>query len=770
MSPGTEALDRVLPKLEGVKPSGDSGRQWTACCPAHADSRQSLGVALSDQGSVLLRCYAGCEVVNIVSSIGLALKDLFVGGKERRSPPGVSVAGIAFLKRLPLEFLKGVCHLRDEGPPAARTVKIPYRDVNGDILFERTRTAAKAKDGTWQPRGTKLRAYGLWRLAEFRPGGRLIFVEGESDCWALWHHGYPAIGLPGAAAIKALSEHDVTGFTQAFLWHEPDHGGEGFARGLMARLKTFGIAPQIISSPTAKDPCDLHQRDPDGFKAAFEAILAKPTALLPVAVTVAANQPGGRPLTDKGNAERLVDRFGDDLKYLTMNSSGQWYAWDGKRFREDARNSIQERAKDTVTGIYVEAGKEQDPTRRGQLIAHGKASESARSIACIPKLASSDPRVVVEPDQLNANKDLLNCLNGTIELKTGEFRDHRRADLITCLAPVEYDESATCPTWESTLNLIFPVDPKDPSKGGNKGLIEYVQRLLGQSITGHYSTTFPILHGNGSNGKSTIINTMIDILGGDYAMQGPPGFLMEKKFESHPTEIADLYGKRFVSISETKSGGKMDVSLAKMATGGERLRAHKMRKDNFEFEATFTLFLSTNHRPRITDTDDGIWRRVALIPFTAKFWNPERNESGTEEYRLNKGMRAKLAVERSGILKWLIQGAAAWYADGLTEPPEVRAFTEEYRTEENMFGRFLDEKVDQSGDGVSVAVAYLAYKKWAEASGERAWSKKAFSNEMKRSGIESSRGNGGVWMYKTISIHEESATAKPTSIDDVIPE
>jgi len=743
MMPNRKCIDKILPLLQGVKPSGDSERQWVACCPAHNDSQQSLAIGMAGDGRLLVKCYAGCATESVMASVGLTMSDLFPNGKVSKPRNGVTVAGLAFDKRIPVEFL-ATLGLRDEGSPGKWSVKIPYLGLQGEKLFERTRTAAKAKDGSYQPKGQKLQPYGLWRLAEYRTAGDLVVVvEGESDCWACWLHGFPVLGVPGASAAKSLQPEFFTGFSRVIVWQEPDAGGVEFASTVINRVQSFGLNAHAVSADGVKDPCVLRIRNPDGFKEEFTAILASKPATMPdfkAAAVTAEGQAGGRPCTDLGNAQRLIDKYGDDIRYLS--AAGRWYVWDGKRYRDDERNQVQELVKNTIRSIYTEAASTQDPALRVQLGQHAHRSESARSILTIPKLAISDPRVCVGVEEWDRDPWLLNCENGTVDLKTGDFREHKRSDLLTKLAPVVYDPAAKCPVWEATLAAIFPADVERPEAGGNRELIEYVQRLFGCVATGFSVPTFPIFHGGGANGKTTILNAIMDVLGTDYCMQAPNNFLMEKRSDSHPTETADLYGKRLVSVSETPSGRKIDAGLVKAVTGGEPIRSRRMRMDMFEFKPTHMVILCTNHKPKTPDTDDGIWRRIALVPFLARFWNPDRGDSGPEMYRQDRFLGEKLKAERAGILNWLIQGAMSWAKIGLAEPTEVKLQTEEYRSEENSIGQFVNEKLRREKKTIRTPLLelYKCYKQWTEDNGEYPRSNKAFANELRALGFETVRG------------------------------
>lgn len=246
-------------------------------------------------------------------------------------------------------------------------------------------------------------------------------------------------------------------------------------------------------------------------------------------------------LTDAANAVRFVKEHGSDLLYIPRWR--KWLAWDGRRWLDDSGIAVQQRAKRYAESLWQQLG---EVAKVGDRASLGKAQTFVRSsnararIRDFVELAASDDRVVCPVDKLNAHRTLLNCKNGTVDLKTGVLRQHDKSDFITQLAPVSYDSNASCPRWLETLRLIFC---------GDAELIRYVQQLLGHSISGDtVEQILPIAYGNGANGKSTIWNVIIDLLG-DYAALANDDLLLGEN-RNHQTEKASLYQKRFVAISE----------------------------------------------------------------------------------------------------------------------------------------------------------------------------------------------------------------------------
>jgi P4 family phage/plasmid primase-like protien len=461
-----------------------------------------------------------------------------------------------------------------------------------------------------------------------------------------------------------------------------------------------------------------------------------------------------RPCTDLGNAERLVDRYGQDLRYCAPWD--KWLVWDGTRWTFANKKQVERLAQVTVRAIYAEARDESDPDRRKALADHAKRSESnARKVAMIEQ-AKSLPGIPILPDELDANPWLLNVKNGTIDLKTGTLRDHRREDLITKIAGVEFKPDATCPLYDAFLERVLP----DPD------VRELVGRLDGYALTGVVQDhVLPIHYGGGRNGKGVKTNTLLFIMG-DYGRQIPTELLMAKRGDAHPTEKTTLWGIRFAAAVETEENRSLNVAFVKQATGGDKISARRMREDFWEFEPTHKIQLSTNHRPVIRETADAIWERVILIPWTVTIPKAERDTKLAE----------KLKSEGSGILAKLVRACLAWQKDGLPIPDAVRAATETYREDMDVLGSFLDTCCVVRAGAVDAADRlFAAFEKWAEENNERDASQTKFGTQLKDRGFEKSRDSKtGRIIWKGLAVKEEYAktvtfkSERGLSIDDEI--
>ena len=442
--------------------------------------------------------------------------------------------------------------------------------------------------------------------------------------------------------------------------------------------------------------------------------------------------------TDMGNAERLADAHGQDLRFCYPFN--KWLVWDGIRWTDDNTGELKRKCKDVVRGIYAEAAKLVDEDQRKKLAKYAMGCESDYKIKAMISLAQSEKRIPVLPEHLDTDPYLLNCLNGTVDLRTGGLTPHKRGDLITKLAPVNYDPTAECQTWLDHLDKIM---------AGNEALIRFLQRAFGYSLTGDASERKIFIEfGSGANGK-TITNDTIALALGDYAMRTPTETLLIKRNEGIPNDVARLRGARFVYASEAEQGKRLAESLIKDMSGGEKITARFMRAEWFEFYPEFKIWLGTNHKPIIRGTDHAIWDRIRLIPFTVRIPEHERIPR-TEMLELFK-------QEMGGILAWLVEGCLAWQREGLGVPEEVEDATNEYRAEMDILNDFISDRcITDSGVTATAKVLFEEYESWAEDNGEKAISKKLFGIKLSERRFEAYRATRGVRTWRGIGVTRDA--------------
>jgi putative DNA primase/helicase len=434
--------------------------------------------------------------------------------------------------------------------------------------------------------------------------------------------------------------------------------------------------------------------------------------------------------TDSGNAERLADRHGANLRYCYP--WGKWLVYDGTRWRVDDRGAVVRLAKDTARSIFEEAKEAADDETAKRLGKWATSSLSESKLRAMISLAQSEPGIPVLPEEMDASADLLNVLNGTIDLRTGELREHRRGDLVTKLAPVEYDPHADTPLWANFLSRVLPVDE----------LRTFVQRATGYSATGDTSEQCLFInHGLGANGKSTFHEAVATALG-DYAMRAPTEMLLAKRGGAVPNDVARLKGARFVTASETEDGRRLAESVVKDLTGQDTITARFMRAEFFDFAPTHKLHLSTNHKPEIRGTDTAIWRRIRLVPWTVTIPPAEQD----------KHLLEKLRAELPGILAWIVRGCVEWRRHGLQAPEEVREATRAYRAEMDVLAAFLEDCcILRPGASALATPLYITYKEWCEANGEHIEKQRRFGMRLTERGLRREK-VGGVYKWHGIGL------------------
>jgi putative DNA primase/helicase len=422
------------------------------------------------------------------------------------------------------------------------------------------------------------------------------------------------------------------------------------------------------------------------------------------------------PTTDIGNAERLISAHGQDLHYVTTWKS--WLVWNGKRWQRDEVCELERRAKKTVRAIWREARTETNKEKKKDLARHAILSESNSRINAMIERARAEPGVAVRYQEFDQQPFLLNLRNGTLDLATGTLRPHDRDDLITKYADVDFVEGAECPTWLKFLERIFR---------GNAEIIPYLQRAVGYSLTGDTrEQCLHLLHGSGSNGKSTFLE-VLQALMGDYGVQADFATFVEKKGDGPRNDVARLAGARMVRSSEVGEGKRLNESLVKSLTGQDTIAARFLYSEAFEFRPAFKLWLAANHKPVIRGTDNAIWRRVRLIPFTVTISDEEKDET----------LKDRLLAELSGILQWAVTGCEQWLECGLQPPEVVSVATAAYKNESDILGSFLEECCE-IGNGLEVSATelYTAYKRWAHENGEFELSQTAFGRRIEERGFD----------------------------------
>jgi putative DNA primase/helicase len=401
-------------------------------------------------------------------------------------------------------------------------------------------------------------------------------------------------------------------------------------------------------------------------------------------------------------------------------------------------------------GLFRDAERVADEGEQKKIAEWARGSQSSEHLKAMWTLAKAD--LAVSPEELDTDPMLLNVENGTIELRNGALRPHRPEDLITKLAPVEFDPAAQAPRFYKFLKQILVEEE----------LIAFVQRFLGYSLTGSTKErSLAVLHGVGKNGKSTLVELFQDLMG-DYSSVAHPNTIMRQSFSDSTAQyqLAELKGARFVSVSETKRGVELEDAVVKQITGSDTISARAPYGKPFTYRPQFKLWLSTNHKPEIPDGSEAIWDRMKLIPFTQRF----------DGKRADPKLPAALREELAGVLAWAVAGCVAWHRDGLGTSKAVDRATADYRTETDVLDRFfVDECTVAKGASVPKRDLWETWQRWCSSEGVDEGTQIGFSRVVKERGIilgfREERASKNVRIWSGIGLRDEVDTTQKSCKD-----
>jgi putative DNA primase/helicase len=497
--------------------------------------------------------------------------------------------------------------------------------------------------------------------------------------------------------------------------------------------------------------------NPDATKS-YQRGLSRPLDLGPIVLTLTCAQ---FPLTDFGLAERFNARFGQDFRFTTAKG---WLGWDGMRWAVldqdekspparviaaawDTVRALQDEARAIdATGERHEGGLDYCYIKAKQLRWHhedvalfGRQSETAGKPEGIQKLVRKWLTVPIE--QFDCDPLAVNVLNGTLRFRRQKQGDrrvasvtleaHRREDFNTKLCPVAYDDLAECPLYDGFIEWAQP----------DANVRRYLRQVVGYAITGHTGEQKLWFHyGRGANGKSTAFDIWA-WCAGDYAGTiGIETFLdqgIKKRGEQASPDLARLGGVRFLRSSEPERGAKLNEALIKAATGEEPMAVRALHRGFFDLRPLFKLHIAGNYKPEIPGTDEGIWRRMKLVP-----WNQYRDEADRDEL-----LGHKLRLEASGVLRWMIAGVLDWLENGLVEPEAVTSATAQYREDSDPLARFLKMCVVEDPNArVQSSVLHEVFVAWCRAAGETEWKITGFGKAMRDKGFKKKTSNGIQWL------------------------
>ena len=782
-------FDDLLARFDGAVQERDG---WVVRCPSHEDSHQSLRVAVGDSGAALLRCRAGCATADVLEAVGLTFGDLRdVEGvaampravsRDLPAPPS-EVAALAvrleeYADALDDEVLAyaaarfGVSAEQARGFGLGRAddmggvrLVVPFRDPQGVARGFQARALDAGATVRWL--GPPSPSGASWARLGWFPGGtdydEVVVCEGPGDALAVAAAGFDAIGVRGAGlAANRDVVAEIARWTQGrrvVVIGDADPAGEEFAKRLVAGLTLAGGRASSVA-PAASDVAAWFAATPAGFAASLQAkVSAVPDA---DAAAVVLEDWSPSELTDVANARRLLTFFvdhGSGVRYspeagFFLLDDGVWVPDRLDRVRTQAQRAADE-LWESVADLRELASVLTDPAQVrdvnalvGSLSSFAKHSSSRSGIDSMIREVQALPSVAVDMESFDSHHHLLAVRNGVVDLRSGDLLPHDPSLLITRRVDVDYFPDAQAPRWAQFLREIFPSHPDLP---------DYMRRLVGYGVTGETTEQmFAVLHGTGANGKSIFTDTLTEVF--DAVTVTTPFSTFEmKRGDGVPNDLAALKGARLVHAAEGEQGKPMAEAVLKRVTGRDRIAARFMRKEFFEFRPTFLLMLATNYRPNFRGQDEGLWRRVRLIPFDRYFAPEER------DYRLGE----TLLAEREGILAWAVRGAVEWYADGLLDPPVVLAATDEYRQTSDALMGFLPG-VYVRDDSAPLAVGskvFNDYLEWCEEEnlpGHERWQRRTFFSALEERGFVKRASKSGV-------AFQALRRAKPGEVAAVVP-
>lgn len=718
-----------------------------AICPCHNDKKASLSISYDSRNDkTLIYCHAGCDTSEILSRVGLKMRDLYGDGSKKKSDR------------------EG----RDSGRNIAAVYK--YTDSKGNLLFEKVRFHPKnfsqrryidgvvvwglgegryyetypgSKEYSMKSRRgadfrdfpeTKPVLYNLPSVIEAVKKGETVYiVEGEKDADNLIKLGLTATtNFDGAS--KSLDKqkwrdeyNEYLKGGHLVLLPDNDNPGRAHMLGICEKLKGMVKSIKIVELPVPSKE-DVSCYLDEGHT--LEELLNLVENTVHICESLKARAPSllGYNFSDVGNAERLIALYGSDIRYCC--GQNKFYIWSGKHWQTDGTGAIYKLAKSTLRRFMAEGEAMDDRENPAAADVKKKItgfvikSESDTRIKAMVNQAKSQPEVIMT--RWDEDPYLINLRNGTLDLRCGSLVEHKKSNYITRLIELDYDEKASCPNWIDFLHKIFEGDDRT---------IEFVQKSIGYSLTGSQKEQcFYILYGSGANGKTTFLNAIRAILG-EYGDTLKSSSLMARQFDDGARgDLAKLRGKRFVTASELNEGQYFDESLLKSLTGGESISVRFLYGEEFELKPEFKIWIGTNEKPKVRGSDLGIWRRVRMIPFLHTFSGNERDKNYFEKY---------LVPELPGILNWAVEGSIKWQREGVDVPKNALAAAEEYKNEMDIVGRFIEECCVIGEDFlVKTGEIYDRYVSWCSNVRENALSATKFGRKMSEKGYDRSKSNG----------------------------
>jgi putative DNA primase/helicase len=737
-----------------------AGNGYLVECPLHDDQIGSLSIALkknkkNNLDQIFFHCQAKClgNAANpnraayrqLLSILGVTDDDL--REKPAQTQNGSNGNGSSNKYAHLLEDIAAVYNYRDEAG------SLLYQCVKYDTTAQKAKGRKPVKCRMRQPGiapgyykwnldGVRLVLYRLKELLVSDQDDYVFIVEGEKDVEACRLRGLIATCNPTGAGSWTDDYSTFLANRIVIVLPDNDTPGEKHANEVYDSL--LRCAPNVIAKILQLQGLKTKGDISDWFDAGHtvdelrkladdlltqtaqqQAPPAQPPPPIQPSQPPQAGQAKTYNTTDMGNAERFADKFGGVVRYCSkLGKDGVWLIWDGRRWQIDEKLKIHRMAKEVVPDIYLDsqnAGIQADKIRlfKWALQTEGLATRNNM-------VKDARPALAIAADELDTHPWLLNVKNGTIDLRTGKLSSHAQDHYLTKVLQINWDEKAQCPTWENFINS---------SQWDKQEMVDYLQKAVGYSLTGDVrEKCMFILHGPKDTGKSTFVEAMQMLLG-EYAIKIQTQTLMWRRERQQSNDIAILKGARFVHASEAEEHERLAEAQIKELTGGDTVTCRFLHAEFFQFQPEFKLWLSTNHKPKVS-SDKATWGRLKLIPFTYQVPDDEKDT----------GLKAKLKTELPGILRWAVEGCLKWQVEGLAMPQIVIGATGKYQDEMDTIGQFLDECCDVGDDSYSVTskALYAAYKQWCLDTGERVESQRGLGLKLNDKGLKNTRITRGV--------------------------
>lgn len=773
------------------EPEGDRDG-YRVHCPNHDDAEASLRITVSDKGKVLVKCRAGCPTPDVMKRVGYTMRDLATMTADdsdvdfARATSTDAPASVEDVARLAVDLDRWAAGMReaivnpdaDETPdefvdlrdyakrrfgltsddltrlglgvatdlPGGPRLVVPFRDRDGVPRGYQARALAKDAAVRWL--GPRSPEGASWTKVGYFPGeagwDEVLVTEGPGDALTGVALGYDVVMIRGAGLVSNPVVVDevasLVGGRVAVIAGDGDPSGRSFSATLAQGLVERGVRAKVLPVPDGLDLTDWRERDGARFSTEVVRAILDTEEETSAEAVLRDRDPERYPPTDLGNARFVRNfiaaqgsgvRFSPEAGFFLLRE-GVWVA-----DKLDRTRAYVQEAADRVQVIADRLAEEDGRTETGAYSKRARAwlrwaahSQSSRGIDAAVKELQALPDVATDLGDFDRDPDLLAVANGVVNLRTGELLPHNADYLMTRKIRTVYRPDARAPRWEQFLDEVFPAYPDLPA---------FIQRLVGYGITGRTDEqAFAVLWGTGANGKSVFTDTLTEIFR-DLTVTTPFSTFEDRSSGGIPNDLAALKGARLVMAAEGEQGRPMAESVLKRVTGRDLIAARFMRKEFFEFRPTFLLMLATNFKPNFRGQDEGLWRRVKLIPWERYFAPHERDHH----------LGAALLAEAEGILAWAVEGARQWYARGLGDPDVITDSTKEYRETSDALAGFLPGvwvRDPEAGrvDGKALFDSYLAWADEENLPARERWTRRTFFAALEERGAVKRKTNKGV--------------------------